>query len=304
MAEERADPLKARVQGAVFRSLLGLLRALPYETRVAFGGKIAAFVVAPLAGFRRRIRKNLREICPELGVDEVQRLTWAVPDNFGRTLTELFSPEEFVARLGDVQIEGPGLVAMEAAKAEGRPSILVSGHFGNYDAVRSTVIARGFSVGGLYRPLNNRVINDIYVATISQIGTPLFERGRRGMAQMVKFLRDGGTLAILIDQHMGNGARLTYFRKTAMTGLSAAELALKYNAVVVPCYGIRQHDGVSFRVVLEEPVPHTTAEVMTQALNDSLEAQVRAHMGQWLWIHRRWKAKPLEDVAEDEEPLI
>jgi KDO2-lipid IV(A) lauroyltransferase len=29
---------------------------------------------------------------------------------------------------------------------------------------------------------------------------------------------------------------------------------------------------------------------MTQALNDSLEALVRQHLDQWLWIHRRWKA--------------
>jgi len=28
---------------------------------------------------------------------------------------------------------------------------------------------------------------------------------------------------------------------------------------------------------------------MTQALNDSLEAVVRAHPEQWFWIHRRWK---------------
>jgi KDO2-lipid IV(A) lauroyltransferase len=28
---------------------------------------------------------------------------------------------------------------------------------------------------------------------------------------------------------------------------------------------------------------------MTQALNDSLAARVRAHPEQWFWIHRRWK---------------
>ena len=48
---------------------------------------------------------------------------------------------------------------------------------------------------------------------------------------------------------------------------------------------------MSFRVVLEAPVPHGTPEAMTQALNDSLEAQVRAAMEQWLWVHRRWKRR-------------
>jgi KDO2-lipid IV(A) lauroyltransferase len=123
-----------------------------------------------------------------------------------------------------------------------------------------------------------------------QIGKPLFMRGRRGMAEMLKFLRQGNCIAILIDQHMAAGEELTFFGRPAYTALSAAEMALKYDALLVPGYGIRQPDGLSFEVVLEAPVPHTSAAEMTQRLNDSLEAQVREHMDQWLWVHRRWKS--------------
>ena len=45
----------------------------------------------------------------------------------------------------------------------------------------------------------------------------------------------------------------------------------------------------SDRILVEAPVPHSDAETMTQALNDALERQIRAHMEQWLWVHRRWK---------------
>ena len=78
-------------------------------------------------------------------------------------------------------------------------------------------------------------------------------------------------------------------QREALTALSSAELALRYDALVVPTYGIRRADG-GFDLIVEAPVPHSTAEAMTQALNDSLEAQVMAHMDQWLWTHRRWKA--------------
>ena len=44
-----------------------------------------------------------------------------------------------------------------------------------------------------------------------------------------------------------------------------------------------------FDLVIEPPVPHSDPLTMTQALNASLEAQVRAHPEQWLWIHNRWK---------------
>ena len=74
-------------------------------------------------------------------------------------------------------------------------------------------------------------------------------------------------------------------------------MALKLNAVVIPCYGIRQPDGLTFRLVFEDPIPHGTPEQMGQALNDSLERRIRAHPGQWLWIHRRWKGA--DAVSED-----
>ncbi|MDU8929294.1 lysophospholipid acyltransferase family protein [Alisedimentitalea sp. MJ-SS2] len=283
---------KDRLQFGFIRAVLWLMRRLPYKRRVAFSGWVLSRVVAPLVGWRKRIAANIQLVAPETTDAEIHRIQRAVPDNFGRTLAELFSPEEFVARARQVTLEGPGLAALEQARAEGRPSILVSGHFGNYDVVRAGVIAHGFEVGGIYRPMNIPQFNEIYVDSISRVGKPLFSRGRRGMAEMMRFLKGGGTLAVLIDQRLNNGVPLRFFGHTAYTALSFAELAMKYNATVVPCYGIRQEDGISFRAVLEAPVPHTTPEDMTQALNDSLEAMVRQHMGQWFWIHNRWKDIP------------
>jgi KDO2-lipid IV(A) lauroyltransferase len=90
---------------------------------------------------------------------------------------------------------------------------------------------------------------------------------------------------------MHHGAELSFFGHAALTALSAAELALRYDALLVPTYGIRQPDGLGFEVVVEPPVPPGTPEAMTQALNDSLEALVRRHPEQWFWIHRRWKGR-------------
>ena len=109
-------------------------------------------------------------------------------------------------------------------------------------------------------------------------------------------------LGLLIDQHMAHGAALTFFGRTAMTALSAADLALKYGALVVPVYGIRRPDGLDFDIVVEEPIPEGTPEAMTQALNDSLERRVRDHMDQWLWIHRRWKGGQALEAAAAGRP--
>jgi Kdo2-lipid IVA lauroyltransferase/acyltransferase len=153
-------------------------------------------------------------------------------------------------------------------------------------------------VGALYRPMKNGYFNAHYVQAISRIGTPLFPRGRAGLSDMVRHLKSGGMLGLVIDQHMHHGAPLTFFGVSAQTALSAAELALKYNALLVPTYAIRLPDGLNFRIVVEAPIAVDTPEKMTQDLNDSLETLVRAHLDQWFWIHRRWKGAAVTPKPE------
>lgn len=270
--------------------------ALPYAWRVPLTGWLVSRAVSPLAGWPRRIRENLALAWPDLPEAEVARLVRAVPDNAGRTLIEIYSGDAFKDRLRDITPEGPGWAALREAQAAGRPVFLISGHFGNYDAIRARVAMDYGQVGGLYRPLNNIYFNRRYVQAIAQTSEPVFARGRRGLAEMMKFTRAGNIMAMLTDQHFGHGAPLTFFGQTAYTALSVPDMAIKLNAVVIPCYGIRQPDGLSFRLVFEAPVPHGTPEEMGQYLNDSLERRIREHPGQWLWIHRRWKgAEPGRD---------
>jgi Kdo2-lipid IVA lauroyltransferase/acyltransferase len=278
-----------KARNAVLRGLIKLLLALPYRWRVPLCGWVMAYVIAPIAGYDKRVRDNLALILPDLPEAEVKRMMRAVPRNVGRTLIEIYSGAEFVARATAEPLKGEGLAALDEAHASGRPVILVTGHFGNYDASRAALIARGYRVGALYRPMGDADFNDHYVDAISQIGTPVFPRGRAGLADMVRFLRSGGMLGLLMDQHIGAGTQLSFFGHPAMTALSAAELALKYNALVVPTYAVRRAGGLDFDIIIEAPIPHGTAEDMTQALNDSLEKLVRQHLDQWFWIHRRWK---------------
>ena len=68
-----------------------------------------------------------------------------------------------------------------------------------------------------------------------------------------------------------------------------ADLARRYDALLVPICGIRQPDGLSFKVNVGAPIAHGDSRAMMQALNDDLEMLVRRHMDQWFWVHRRWK---------------
>ncbi|NYS26264.1 lauroyl acyltransferase [Rhodobacteraceae bacterium 2376] len=281
--------LRHRAEDAVMGGLIGVLLWLPYRWRVPLMGAIAARVIAPLIGYRRRIRRNLAHICPDLPPADVERLVRKVPDNLGRALIEQFSGAEFMAHAAAQPIGGAGLEALLQAHAAGRPVVLATGHLGNHLAGIAALRARGLQPGGLYMPMTNPAVNRRYVRALSLFLDPAFPRGREGLARMLRFLRQGGTVGILTDQDMPHGAALDFMGKPARTALSAAEIALKHNALLVPGYALRQPDGLSFRIVIDPPIPHSDPVTMTQALNDNLAGHVRGHMDQWLWTHRRWK---------------
>ena len=273
----------------VLRGVIGLALALPYSLRIPFVGWLTRALIAPLAGYRRRARNNLAMIMPDLPEADRNRIADEACDNAGRTLIENYSSRQLMARMAGKPIVGDGLAVLEAARAAGRPAILVSGHFGNYEAARAALVARGYKIGGLYRPMANAFFNEHYVKTMEAFGGPVFPQGPRGTAGFVRHLKAGGQLVLLFDQFVIETAPMDFMGKPAHTATSAAELSLRYKADLIPFYATRDPKGLDFAIELEAPIPPSDPVTMTMALNRSLEARIRAHPGQWFWIHRRWK---------------
>lgn len=273
----------------IARVMIAVLLLLPHRVRVATMGWIARNLVGPLTGYTRRARKNLAYIWPDMSERERRRIARSVLDNAGRVIIENYATADQLARAATWTTHGPGLDPAQKALADGRPILFVSGHFGNYQAARAAMNVRGYNLGGLYRPLNNGYFNDHYVRTVEAVGGPAFARGRRGLANFMRHVKEGGHGALLIDQYFADGVVVDFLGKPAPTAQSVGDIALKFNALVIPIYARRLENGIDFDVLLEAPVPHSDAKTMTQALMDSLGAQVRERPGQWFWVHRRWK---------------
>tara|TARA_R110000850_G_scaffold49233_5_gene121632 strand:+ start:3357 stop:4259 length:903 start_codon:yes stop_codon:yes gene_type:complete len=287
------DPLTRRIGHYLSNALIvGLIRFalfIPYRARLAFVGRFVQHILGPLAGYSRRARDNIQMIWPDLSRARRDQIVSKCLNNVGRSFIENYSAQDFPARMAKNTPTGPGVAALDDAVAKGQPVILVTGHYGNYEATRACLVARGLDIGGLYRDMKNPYFNAHYVKTMEAFGGPVFPQGRRGTAGFVRHLKQGGQLVLLFDQHVFGAPPLDFLGQPANTALSAAELALRYNALLIPFYGIRQPDGVSFEAVLEAPVPHSDAVTMTQSLNDSLAARITADPEQWFWVHRRWR---------------
>ena len=291
MSDGKAPPFRLDhfLVNLAARGVIGLALALPYPARVAFTGWLMRRVIGPFAGYGQRARENLALIWPERPAAERAAIAEAALDNAGRTLIENYSTRAFTARARAIEPEGPGYGALIAARNDKRPVILVSGHFGNYEAARAALVARGFDIGGLYRNLSNRYFNAHYVKTMQAFGGPVFPQGRAGTAGFVRHLKEGGQLVLLFDQDVTGAPLLPFLGHPARTALSAAELALRLKADLIPFFATRQPDGLGFRVELDAPVPHSDPKTMMRQVTRALERRVEAHPGQWFWIHRRWK---------------
>ncbi len=272
-----------------FRLMLWFLSFLPYKNRINLGSSFFSIFVSPLLGNSKRIDANFSFVMPDLTHQERKRLISSINKNIGRTVFELFSPDDFSAFAKKAKITGPGYKKLKSANDSNRPIILVSGHYGNYDVVRAKLRYENIQVGALYKPMQNSYFNKLYLEKISKIGQPLFPRGRNGMSEMVQFLKKGNCIAVLFDQVMGRGEPLSFFGKTAYTATSVAKMAVKYDALLIPFFAERKSDGFNFELYFDEPILHREPEQMTQQLNDLLEERIRTRMDQWLWTHKRWK---------------
>ena len=291
MAKPRTptDQITDRITNLVLRGLIGLALVLPYRWRVRLMGWLMAQVIGPIAGYRRRAQANLAYIYPNMGAKARRSLANKVLNNAGRTIIENYSATDFARQLRNAPVIGAGLSALAEARAAGRPVLFVTAHFGNYEAPRHVLLAQGYRIGGLYRPMSNPYFNSHYVRTMEGVAGPIFDKGPRGTIGFARFLKKGGMGTILFDIYYRGGPALPFLGQPAPTATSAAEFALRFNALLIPYFGVRAKDGFNFHITLGAPITHSEPLQMTKDITALLEDQIAAHPEQWFWVHNRWK---------------
>lgn len=293
MAADPVSPPKGTtrqwVGDRVLRSLIWTALRLPLRLRLWLMGGFVSRVLAPLAGYHRRSESNLALIWPTMSEQERKRIARGVADNAGRTMIENYDVVGLRNRMAKATVSGDGLAAVQQAQETGQPVLFITGHFGNHEAPRAALVARGFQIGGLYRPLSNPYFNDHYAKNMHTLSGPVFPQGRRGTMGLIRHIKSGGMGVLLFDIFDSHGAVFDFMGQPAPTLTSAADIALKTGALLVPFFGIRQPDGLSFEAVFEAPIPHGDPVDMMKEASARLEARIEATPEQWFWIHRRWK---------------
>lgn len=287
----RSKPLKSVIQDLRYFPLwsaLTVFRWRSFDSRSRALGTTLGSVMRFFPPARKRFERETKHVFPALKRGARVKLGQEMGRHMGRTLYEIYHDAEFQSQHHKFRASGPGLAALKEAQAVGKGAIIVSGHFGQWEAIRAVVKMHGMESGAVYRRNKNRHYERRISSAIQAGGKPILATGSIGTRALVKHLRDGGIMSILLDEKQADGVLIPFLGREALTSLSAAQLALKYNLPMVPAFGIRSEDGDTFDVIFEAPIQHTDSITMTRKFNDSLSSRVIANPEQWYWLLRRW----------------
>ncbi|MDA8739588.1 lysophospholipid acyltransferase family protein [Rhodobacteraceae bacterium] len=269
-------------------SALAVSQWRSFDARSRSLGTTFAAVMRWFPPAARSFDREARRVFPNMTRGARAKLGQSMGNHMGRTLFELYHDAEFQAQNHKFRVSGPGLDALKEVHATGKGAIIVSGHFGQVEAIRAVLRQNGMESGAIIRTHKNPHYARRIRTGIEAGGKPILSTGRAGTMALVRHLRSGGIITILLDEKYPEGIRLPFLGLDALTSISAAQLALKYDLPMIPAYGIRINDENAVQVIFEAPIAHTDSVTMTRVFNDSLSARILANPDQWYWLLKRW----------------
>ena len=116
-----------------------------------------------------------------------------------------------------------------------------------------------------------------------------------GMREVINKIKNGYSIALMVDQRVGEGPRISFFNQPAQTTTIPAQLALKYDCQLVPV-SLERKENVNFEMTIHKPYKiqktgdeeKDTKEITLQ-INQIIEKIIAKNPSQWLWSHNRWK---------------
>lgn len=291
------------------RTLGYLLSLFPRRTRWMAGRWVGGLFFALDARHRAVTLNNLDIAFRDTKTAEEKRaIARQSFRHFGAMLFEMLSIGKVSRETIERLVVFEGVEHYESARAKGRGVIVIGAHFGNWEM---NAIAHGFRFARFFpvaRALDNPYFNRWLERIRNLPGNEVVYK-RRAVPRLMRLLKDRETVGLVIDQNVSqeDAVFIDFFGCKAATTPVAGLLALKTGAVVVPMLAFPLPDG-RYRSVYDKPIDplafdgrdrqHAVREI-TQYCADVLEDHVRRNPQYWLWMHRRWKTRPVEEADED-----
>lgn len=268
-----------------------------FPTRLRLcSGWILARLMRPFMRDRIHIAKRNLTLCfPELTEKQRDQLLTDTLDTMGMMMIETamswWASDEALAK----RVDYIGLEHLEAARAEGKGIILLTGHFTSMELGGRLVMLK-VPTYVMFRELKNKLFNAVmmWARTHHSEGIVLRDDPRA----MLRALKKNKIVWYAPDQDFGpkNSLFASFFGQAAATIPATARMVKMTGAVVLPFVPRREKDGrytITFGEMWKD-YPSGDELADAQRVNDWLEAEIRKTPAQYFWVHRRFKTQPNE----------
>ena len=260
-------------------------------------GSVLGRFIGPLFRSKEIIKQNIKTALGEIDKKEENMIINSMLSNIGRTFAEYVFLKDFKFNKTNFDhMKIKGVDHLEEIKKKNETVIFYSCHFANFELMAMELDKFGIKCAAIYRPLNNFFLNPLMEYLRMKYICPIqIPKGRMGMREIIGKVKDGYSIALMVDQRVGEGPRFLFFNKPAHTTTIPAQLALKYGCRLVPI-SIERKDGTNFEMNIHQPYKiektgndDEDTKNITIKINQTVEKMIIKNPKQWIWSHNRWK---------------
>ncbi len=179
---------------------------------------------------------------------------------------------------------------------DNKPALIFAAHLANWELASYVIAALKLHLHLLYRRPNIGPVNEAMREMRSETMGTLLPAGFGAPLRLLRVLKAGGHVGMLVDQHFERGVDVTFFGRRCKVNPLPARLVRLMECPIHGARVIRLPQLDRFQVNLtEELEPARDAEGKIdvagtmQVMTSVIEGWVREHPEQWLWVHNRWR---------------
>ena len=283
------------LQFVIFLFIYYAFKILTNNLASKIGGKIFCFF-GPLTKSHYIVKNNLKKIYPKQDKKILSSIALRSWENLGRTMAE-FSHIEEITNIKNKHILINGGNYLEKIAEDKEQAIFIAIHQSNWEILAPSIGSYGIKLNSVYRHINNPHVDNFILNIRKKIykssNSILSPKGKKSAQDMLKSIKNGFSLALLIDQKDSSGIPVNLLGYPAKSQIGFIKLSKKFNLKIYPVENNRIEKN-NFVITIHKPIKlfeenKDLGEIdIMEKIHKLIASWINHRPENWLWQHNRW----------------